>query len=136
MQLHGVVTQPRSPFLLLAVHAEPKVFVGQLPQEVTQEQVYKQFSQYGNIKQCVIIPSSDGRSTRAAMVLYERWAEAELAIEAENGTSSLGGSKPLVVRIADPPKRGDGPVTGIAPKKLFVGQVSCLAVLVGCAGTL
>lgn len=56
------------------------------------------------------------------MVIYDKWAEVELAVESENGTMNLGGGKPLVVRIADPPKR-DGPLVGIAPKKLFVGQV-------------
>lgn len=64
----------------------------------------------------------DGRSKGAAMVIYDKWAEVELAVESENGTMNLGGGKPLVVRIADPPKR-DGPLVGIAPKKLFVGQV-------------
>ena len=32
-------------------------------------------------------------------------------------------SQPMVVKFADPPKRSDGPVVGIAPRKLFVGQV-------------
>ncbi len=108
---------------LLAVCPEPKVFVGQMPLEAGQEQITQLFSQYGNVKHCVVITHPDGRSKGAAMVLYDRWSEAELAIEGENGKSSLGGTKPLVVRMADPPKRGDGPVCGIAPKKLFVGQV-------------
>lgn len=106
-----------------AVCPEPKVFVGQLPLESSRDQVTQLFSQYGNIKNCVIITHADGRSKGAAMVLYDTWAEAELAIETENGTMNLGGSRPLVVRFADPPKRGDGPIMGIAPRKLFVGQV-------------
>jgi hypothetical protein len=57
------------------------------------------------------------------MILFNTWTEAELAVEAENGTTHLGGTKPMVVKFADPPKR-DGPIVGIAPKKLFVGQVS------------
>lgn len=59
-------------------------------------------------------------------VLYEKWSHAEAAVETEQGKSSLGGSKPLVVKFADPPKRasaGPGASVGIAPKKLFVGQV-------------
>ena len=58
-------------------------------------------------------------------MLYAKWREAEAAVESEQGKSSLGGNKPLVVKFADPPKRGSAgaPVVGIAPKKLFVGQV-------------
>eukprot|EP00195_Chlamydomonas_chlamydogama_P012061 CAMPEP_0202894456 /NCGR_PEP_ID=MMETSP1392-20130828/3866_1 /ASSEMBLY_ACC=CAM_ASM_000868 /TAXON_ID=225041 /ORGANISM="Chlamydomonas chlamydogama, Strain SAG 11-48b" /LENGTH=444 /DNA_ID=CAMNT_0049579165 /DNA_START=76 /DNA_END=1406 /DNA_ORIENTATION=+ len=112
-----------SPPKVEPVCAEPKVFAGQIPVEATQDDVYKLFSQYGNIKNCVIITGPDGRSKGCAMILYERWAEVELAVENENGTTNLGGTKPMVVRVADPPKRGDGPIMGIAPKKLFVGQI-------------
>jgi hypothetical protein len=60
-------------------------------------------------------------------VLYEKWSHAEAAVETEQGKSSLGGTNPLVVKFADPPKRAStastGPSVGIAPKKLFVGQV-------------
>eukprot|EP00200_Dunaliella_tertiolecta_P016660 CAMPEP_0202419750 /NCGR_PEP_ID=MMETSP1128-20130828/49460_1 /ASSEMBLY_ACC=CAM_ASM_000463 /TAXON_ID=3047 /ORGANISM="Dunaliella tertiolecta, Strain CCMP1320" /LENGTH=484 /DNA_ID=CAMNT_0049027705 /DNA_START=3867 /DNA_END=5322 /DNA_ORIENTATION=+ len=55
--------------------------------------------------------------------MFNSWTQAELAIEGENNTTHLGGSKPMVVKFADPPKRGDGPIMGIAPKKLFVGQI-------------
>jgi hypothetical protein len=73
------------------------------------------------------------------MILFNTWTEAELAVEAENGTTHLGGTKPMVVKFADPPKR-DGPIVGIAPKKLFVGQVGhCIqavrAVLWRCRGS-
>lgn len=36
--------------LCYAVSQEPKVFIGQAPVEATQEDVFKLFSQYGNIK--------------------------------------------------------------------------------------
>lgn len=107
-----------------AVCAEPKVFVGQVPHEVTQDQIFALFSKYGTIKKCALITGPDGRSKGCAMVTYDRWAEAELAIEHENGTANLGGGRTLLVKFADPPRgRGDGPVMGVAPKKLFVGQV-------------
>ncbi|KAG2450180.1 hypothetical protein HYH02_000282 [Chlamydomonas schloesseri] len=107
-----------------AVCAEPKVFVGQVPHEVTQDQVFALFSKYGTIKKCALITGPDGRSKGCAMVTYDRWAEAELAIEHENGTANLGGGRTLLVKFADPPRgRGDGPVMGVAPKKLFVGQI-------------
>jgi CUG-BP- and ETR3-like factor len=102
---------------------EPKVFAGQVPLEATQEQVLALFSQYGTVRNVVIITHQDGRSKGAAMVLFEHWGHAEAAIDGENNACNLGGTKPLVVRMADPPKRGDGPAMGIAPRKLFVGQV-------------
>ena len=73
---------------------------------------------------CVLMMTPDGRSRGAAMVIYEKWGQVELAVEGENGSTNLGGTKPLVVRIADPPKREGGPLVGIAPRKLFVGQVA------------
>ncbi|KAG2500011.1 hypothetical protein HYH03_002293 [Edaphochlamys debaryana] len=107
-----------------AVCAEPKIFVGQIPHETTQEQVYALFSKYGTIKKCALITGQDGRSKGCSMVTFERWSEAELAIEHENGTANLGGGRTLLVKFADPPRgRGDGPVMGVAPKKLFVGQI-------------
>jgi CUG-BP- and ETR3-like factor len=108
-----------------AVCSEPKVFVGQVPIECTQEQVFQLFSKYGTVKKCALITAPDGRSKGCAMVTYDRWAEAETAIEQENNTTNLGGGRTLLVKFADPPRgRGDGPVTGVAPKKLFIGQVT------------
>jgi hypothetical protein len=153
-----------------AVCSEPKVFVGQLPPEATQQDVTRVFEQYGAIRSCGLIgaqasgprcamvsaarrrrraprsqrdtPSSRSAAARRqrapcqlathpagprAQVLFDKWSQAEAAVESEQGKSSLGGSKPLVVRFADPPRRGGaggGPgAAGIAPKKLFVGQV-------------
>lgn len=113
---------------------EPKVFVGQLPFESSTEDVQSQFSQYGTIRSCQVITGPDGRSKGCAMILFSSWAEAEQAVESENGTTHLGGSKPLVVKFADPPRRGEGPIVGIAPKKLFVGQVSREVGLLGGGG--
>lgn len=104
---------------------EPKVFMGQVPPEATADQIQTLMSRYGTVVKATLITTPDGRSKGCAMVLFSKWGEAELAIEHENGTTNLGGTKALVVRFADPPKRGDaaGPVVGIAPKKLFIGQV-------------
>ncbi|MEW5303084.1 MAG: hypothetical protein WDW38_001409 [Sanguina aurantia] len=104
---------------------EPKVFMGQVPPEATADQVQALMSRYGTILKTTVITTPDGRSKGCVMVLFSKFSEAEMAIEHENGTTNLGGTKALVVRFADPPKRGDaaGPVVGIAPKKLFVGQI-------------
>jgi hypothetical protein len=59
------------------------------------------------------------------MVLFQRWAHAEAAAEALDGVACLGGSKALVVHFANPRRAppGQQPEPGIAPRKLFVGQV-------------
>jgi RNA recognition motif-containing protein len=109
------------------VNSEPKVFVGQLP-EHTQESAIKQlFSTYGNVKSLSLprYPNS-GDIRRFAIVRFDRWAAAEQAVDDVHGTLKLGGDKPLVVRFADPPKvsaPGSAQSKGIAPRKLFVGQV-------------
>ena len=59
------------------------------------------------------------------MVFYEKWSSAEQAVENEHGNRPFGGSRPLIVKIAQPAKTADGgSLPGIAPKKLFIGQVS------------
>lgn len=106
------------------VYPEPKLFVGHLPFESSDEQVREIFSKYGALVACDVLTGPDGRSRGCAMLKYSRWAEAEAAVEAMNGSTQLmipGGGNGLVVKFADPPKRGD--VLGIAPKKLFIGQV-------------
>jgi RNA recognition motif-containing protein len=106
------------------VAPEPKLFVGQIPFEVTTPDVQTLFSRYGTVKSALVISGSDGRSKGCAMVLFDTWGQAEAAQLALNGTTALGGQKAMVVKFADPPKRGDGPVIGIAQRKLFVGQVT------------
>jgi CUG-BP- and ETR3-like factor len=114
-----------SPAALAPCASEPKLFIGQVPLEATQADLFQLFSRYGTVKTCVVIQGPDGRSKGCAKVLFERWSEAEAACDEQNGSTSLGGTKPMVVKFADPPKRGgpDGSSGGIAPKKLFVGQV-------------
>lgn len=61
-------------------------------------------------------------------VLFARWAQAEAAAEALDGTAALTGGqgRPLVVHFANPRKPPPGQMAepGLAPKKLFVGQAS------------
>ena len=62
---------------------------------------------------------------RCAMVLFQRWSQAEQAAEALNGKANqlLGQTRPLVVHFANPRRNPQGPPEpGIAPHKLFVGQ--------------
>jgi len=107
-----------------AVNAEPKLFIGQLLPTVTREDVFNRFSMYGAIKNVtLLINNSTGKSKGCAMVTYERFAHAEAAIAAEDGSFNLSGDRKLVVKFADPTRKEDGRWHGITPKKLFVGQV-------------
>ena len=59
-------------------------------------------------------------------MLYQRWSQAEAAAEALNGKTGqlLGQTRPLVVHFANPRRNPSGPSEpGIAPRKLFIGQV-------------
>ena len=107
------------------VCGEPKLFVGQIPLETTKEEIVSVFSNFGTVKNTTLLTTPEGRSKGCAMVLFEKWAQAEFAMNACNGKSFFGTQRTLVVHLADPPKRGGG-VPPIAPKTLFVGQVSCL----------
>ena len=122
------------------VCAEPKIFVGGLKFELTRDDVYQHFQQYGYVRSCVLLKHADtGRSKGCAMVLYTTWADAEKAVEAEavNGTSDLSGPRQLTVKFADPQKRPeDGVLVGVTPKKLFIGQVLCRVSLSACDSSL
>lgn len=110
------------------VCAEPKLFIGGLRFDIGREDIFNHFSQYGQIKTCVLLKHQDtGKSKGCAMVLYSKWANAEAAVNTENGTASnLSGPRQLIVKFADPQRRQeDGVLVGVTPKKLFVGQVLC-----------
>ena len=100
-----------------AVAPEPKLFVGQVPVDCTEEQLGAVMQQYGDAKVSII---KGPKTTRFAMATFDKWASAEAALEALHGSTAFG-AKPIVVRFADPPKGEDS--KGIIPKKLFVGQV-------------
>lgn len=71
---------------------------------------------------------------RCVAVLYTRWAQAEAAAEALDGAAALTGGqgRPLVVHFANPRKPPPGlpAEPGLAPKKLFVGQVAFFWILI------
>lgn len=104
-----------------AVASEPKLFVGQVPMDCSEEQLAAVMEQYGETVGVTIPKRANIPQTcRFAMVTFAKFAGAEAALEALHGSNVLG-TKPLVVRFADPPKGEDS--KGIVPKKLFVGQV-------------
>ena len=42
------------------------------------------------------------------MVFFDSFSSAEAAVEAEHGKYTFGGNRPLIVKIAAPPKAVDG----------------------------
>jgi hypothetical protein len=113
-----------------AVASEPKLFIGQVPMDCSEAMLVCAMQQYctqPGEKVTVTIPrrSNTPQTCRFAMATFAKWASAEAAVEALHGSTNFG-SKPLVVRFADPPKGDDS--KGIVPKKLFVGQVRCTSV--------
>ncbi len=108
-----------------AVCAEPKVFVGAIRFEVTQEEVQAHYARYGALRNVALLKHLDtGKSKGCAMVLFERWTDAEAAVAAEHGTQTeLSAPRTSVVRFADPQRNDHGVLCGVTPKKLFIGQV-------------
>ena len=111
-----------------AVAGLPRLFVGQVPTDKHEQDLLPLFAPFGQVEKITLVKGPDNKSRGCAMVQYERWAEAEAALEAINGTAPLDGNKgrPLVVNFANPRRAtggGQGSEPAIAPRKLFVGQV-------------
>lgn len=108
-----------------AVCAEPKVFVGGVRFDVTQEDLQAHYGRYGALKNVALLKHLDsGKSKGCAMVLFERWTDAEAAVTSENGTQTeLSNPRTAVVKFADPQRNEHGVLCGVTPKKLFIGQV-------------
>lgn len=110
------------------VASEPRLFVGQVPTDKTAEDLIPLFEGFGVIKNLHLVKGPDGKSRGCAMVLFDRWSSAEAAMEKHDGKTVLDGGKgrALVVHFANPRKAGPtgmAPEQGVAPKKIFVGQV-------------
>ncbi len=122
------------------VASEPRLFVGQVPTDKTAEDLIPLFEGFGVIKNLHLVKGPDGKSRGCAMVLFDRWSSAEAAMEKHDGKTVLDGGKgrALVVHFANPRKAGPtgmAPEQGVAPKKIFVGQVA-LSLGSCCTGSL
>ncbi|KAJ0791123.1 putative RNA recognition motif domain, paraneoplastic encephalomyelitis antigen [Helianthus annuus] len=81
---------------------EHKLFVGMLPKNVSESEVSDLFSQYGTIKDQLILRGSQQTSKGCAFVKYETKEQALAAIDGLNGKHKMEGSTvPLVVKWAD-----------------------------------
>jgi len=83
-----------------------KLFVGNLPYEVTSEELGQYFSQFGAIIEAVVITDRmSGRSKGYGFVRFTTEESATKAAEATNGKEYK--SRPLVVNKALPSKNKD-----------------------------
>jgi CUG-BP- and ETR3-like factor len=93
---------PPGPAATLAAAKAWKLFVGQISFDLTEEQLFPFFSQYGTILE-LALPRTDGRSRGYAFLTYSSHAEAVAALEAANGTTVPGDrhARALTVRWAE-----------------------------------
>ncbi len=87
---------------------DSKLYVGNLPYTVSEDQLRELFAQAGQIKEIAIITDRQtGRTKGFGFVEFETRAEAEKAIEMFNNTDLEG--RPLTVNMARPrEERGGG----------------------------
>ncbi|CAD7695261.1 unnamed protein product [Ostreobium quekettii] len=86
---------------------EWKLFVGQVPYDATEADLWPLFSNLGDILELVILRTNEGRSRGCAFVTYADRPTAERAIGRFNGQVSVPGDtrgKKLVVSFAAPKK--------------------------------
>ncbi len=78
-----------------------KLFVGNLPYGVTEDQLNDLFGQYGELQEVkLIIDRMTGRSKGIAFVEFVNEADAATAMEATNGTEVDG--RAIIVNVARP----------------------------------
>eukprot|EP01060_Flectonema_neradi_P007953 TRINITY_DN1566_c0_g1_i1.p1 TRINITY_DN1566_c0_g1~~TRINITY_DN1566_c0_g1_i1.p1 ORF type:complete len:399 (+),score=108.08 TRINITY_DN1566_c0_g1_i1:59-1198(+) len=96
-----------------------KLFVGQLPKDMTREDVRGLMADYGVIEELhVMTDKRTGQGTGAAFVIFAKRSEAQQAISNLNGMVTIPGMKcPMQVRFAE------GELDRSQDGKLFVGQV-------------
>ena len=83
-----------------AAGEEPvRLYVGGLPPACQEADLRAQFERFGTLKQAAVMKDTTGGCTGAGFVIFERRADAELAIDELDGKASLEGSdKKLEVR--------------------------------------
>ncbi len=99
------------------IHLNPnKLFVGNLPYEVTSEELGQYFSQFGEIEEAVVITDRvSGKSKGYGFVRYFKAEDAQKAAEEINGREYK--NRKLVVNQALPSK--DKPAQQYAGQSIF-----------------
>jgi len=84
-----------------------KLFVGNLPSDVTQPEITAVFSTYGAPKDCHVMAGKSTSGQTCAFIVYDSMESAELAIASLDGKVAMreDGSSPMTVKWA----KGSGP---------------------------
>jgi RNA recognition motif-containing protein len=85
-----------------------KLFVGQLSPQASRQGLLGIFGWFGAVKEIHLLPNHTAGAKGSAFVKYHTHAEAQAAVQAVHGMEVPGNGGPLVVRFADPSKRGSG----------------------------
>ncbi|CAM8988251.1 unnamed protein product [Rhodiola kirilowii] len=93
---------------------EHKLFIGMLPKNITEAEVYDLFSIYGTINDLQILRGSQQTSRGCAFLKYETKEQALAAIEAINGKHKMEGSTIPLIHLYHPSLFGALPM-GYAP---------------------
>ena len=64
-----------------------------MPTDKSAEDLLPLFADFGNIRNLHLVKGPDGKSRGGAMVLCERWSQAEAAVEAHDGKAVLPAAK-------------------------------------------
>lgn len=95
------------------------LYVANLPQQFTQSELEALFRPYGTIiTSKVLIDQDTGLGKGVGFVRFDKYSEAESAIEALNGTQLSASGTPLLVKFANPPK----PTTGVVGQPTTVSK--------------
>lgn len=77
-----------------------KIFVGQLPRRVIENDLFNIFGAFGAIESVSILRSDSGRSQGCGFVTFFTRQDATLAVQEMHGVPYLSNTKPMVVRFA------------------------------------
>jgi RNA recognition motif-containing protein len=101
--------------------AGQKLYVGNLPFDITKEEVLEFFGQYGEVID-VFVPKNDEGTGRGFVFITVTTEDAEKVIEATNGVEFEG--RTIVVNKPLPPGQKAPPRTYPMRKKIYVGNLS------------
>ncbi|KAK3708102.1 hypothetical protein QZH41_000052 [Actinostola sp. cb2023] len=84
------------------VNKGANLYIRNLPQLITENQLRKHFELFGNIVNCrVLQDKATGLCNGNGFVLFEKKTEAQAAMDGMNGKAIGGGQEALVIRYAD-----------------------------------
>jgi len=80
---------------------EHKLFIGMLPRNLSENDLYRMFSPFGNLAEIHIMRNSDGMSKGCAFIKYTSQESALRAIERYHDRVPPGANRPMVAKYAD-----------------------------------